>query len=68
MDIKCPNNPTNSTPCALSHAALGMEQMKEIQAALQGKVLLADGSGVDHSSHATTPHLKIYVVTCACGC
>jgi hypothetical protein len=63
--VKCPNNPTNSTPCAFHGGALGIKQMEDVHAALLGKALLADGSGVDHSSRATTPHLKIYVVTCA---
>ena len=36
--------------------------MKELQAALHGKVLRPDGT-VDHNSPALTPYLKIYVVT-----
>jgi alpha-galactosidase len=61
-DKKCDNNPKNATPCALAHSSLGMPQMQELQAALHGKVLRADGT-VDHSSPSLTPHLKIYVVT-----
>jgi hypothetical protein len=63
MDPKCAGNPTNATPCALSGGnTLGLAQMKDLQAALQGKTLREDGT-VDHSSEATTPHLKIYAVT-----
>lgn len=36
--------------------------MKDIKAALMGKELQPDGS-VNHSSVATTPHLKLFVVT-----
>lgn len=36
--------------------------MKDLQAVLHGKTLRPDGT-VDHSSPATTPHLKLFVVT-----
>ena len=63
MDLKCAGNPTNATPCALGAAnTVGLSQMKDLQAVLHGKTLRADGT-VDHSSEATTPHLKIYAVT-----
>lgn len=62
MDHKCPNNPTNATPCGLAHSTLGLDQMKDLQAAIQGKAVLPDGS-IDHDSPALTPHLKIFVVT-----
>ena len=62
MDARCGNNPSNSTPCALANDELGPSHMLDLQAALKGKTLRSDGS-VDHASPATTPHLKIFVVT-----
>ena len=41
---------------------LNVQQMRDIKAALQGKTVRADGT-VDHSSQATTPHLKLFAVT-----
>jgi len=39
-----------------------VQQMRDIKAALQGKTVRVDGT-VDHSSDATTPHLKLFAVT-----
>jgi hypothetical protein len=63
---RCGVNPKNETPCKMpappapappSEQGLSLEHMKNIKAALMGKTVLPDGT-VDHSSPATTPHLR----------
>jgi hypothetical protein len=58
---RCGNNPKNATPCGAA-PPINLAEMREIKAALSGKQLLPSGK-VNHSSSATTPHLKLMAVT-----
>ena len=59
---RCGLNPGNHTPCGgYTPQALDLEQVRDIKAALMGKTV-SEGR-VDHSSPATTPHLRLLVVT-----
>jgi hypothetical protein len=57
---RCGSNPKNETPCGAT-TPLDLEGMRDIKAALQGKAVV-DGV-VDHASAATTPQLRLFVVT-----
>ena len=58
----CGGHPTNATPCNVQ-PPLSLPNLVDLKAALQGKALLPDGSGVNHSAPALTPHLQLLVVT-----
>ena len=66
--VRCGANPKNETPCSwpseppAAGQGLSLEHMRNIKAALMGKTILPN-STVDHSSPATTPHLRLAVVT-----
>ena len=72
-DKRCGTNPSNwdlcsyptptpAPPPSSSMQGLTFDHMKDLKAALQGKVLHPNGT-VDHNSPALTPHLKLFVVT-----
>ena len=59
---RCGSNPANNTPCDVQ-PPLALPNLVDLKAALMGKPVLLDGSGVDHSAPALTPHLQLLVVT-----
>ena len=62
--LRCGTNPANATPCGIGGGArMSLQQMKDVQAVLQGKTFDAASGAVDHSSEPTTPHLKVFIVS-----
>jgi hypothetical protein len=64
--LRCPgeSNPENRSACGVTppHAMLSVDDIREIKAALMGKVVGPVTGAVDHVSAAMTPHLRLGAV------